>query len=195
MDQEIQQRANLNVPDDFKPQYLQLLYKYRRVISTSKTDLGRCKTYKHRLHLKDEQAVYQKQFPLKPENQQFVKQSLQEWLRLGVVRRTQSDYNSPIFCVPKKGGGGLRIIQDFRGLNTKTHTYKYSMKEVNECITDIGRTNSTIFTTINLTSGFWQMPIDKKDSHLTAFTVQRQGQSERVTLPMDFLDVRPLFNV
>ena len=43
------------------------------------------------------------------------------------------------------------------------------MKEVSECISDIGWANSTIFTTIdNLTSGFWQMPNDEKDSHLTA---------------------------
>ena len=39
-DQEIQDPANLNVPDKFKAQYLQLLRKYRKVISVSKTDLG-----------------------------------------------------------------------------------------------------------------------------------------------------------
>ena len=90
---------------------------------------------------------------------------MKERLRLGMVRKTNSSYNSPIFCVPKKGGGGLRIVQDFRGLNEKTHTDKYSMTEVNECISDIDRANSNIFTTIDLTSGFWQMPIDDQDSH------------------------------
>ena len=148
------------------------------MISVSKTDLGRCKTYKHRLYLKDDQPAYHKQFPLKPEHQTFVEQSLKEWLRLGVVQKTNSSYNSPIFCVPKIGGGGLRIVQDFRGLNKKTHTHKYSMKEVNECISHIGRANSNIFTTIDLTSGFWQIPFDDKDSHLTAFTVQGHGQFE-----------------
>ena len=152
-----------------------------------KTDLGRCNRYKHCLHLKDNVPVYQKQFPLKPEHQQFIEQSLTEWLKLGVVRRTQSSYNSPIFCVPKKSGQGLRIVQDFRGLNAKTHTDKYSMKEVNECISDIGRANSTIFTTIDLTPGFWQMPIDESDSHTTAFTVQGIGQFKWVTSPMGLL--------
>ena len=106
-DQEIHDKANLNVPDQFKKGYLQLLQKYRKVISVSKTILRRCKTYKHRLYLKEGSASVPKKFPLKPDHQTFVEQSLQEWLRLGVVRRTKSSYNSPIFCVPKKGGGGL----------------------------------------------------------------------------------------
>ena len=61
------------------------------------------------------------------------------------------------------------------------------MKEVNKCISDIGRGNSTIFTTIDLTSGFWQMPIDKLDSHLMAFKVQGIGQFEWITSPMGLL--------
>ena len=175
-DQEIKDHANLKVPDQFKEQYLQLLRKHRKVISVLKTDLGWCKTYKHRLFLKDDQPVYHKQFPLKPDHQTFVEQSLKEWLRLGVVQKTNSSCNSPIFCVPKKGGGGLRIVQDFRGLNEKTHTDKYSTKEVNEGISDIRRANSNIFTTIDLTSRFWQMPIDDQDSQLTAFTFQGHRQ-------------------
>ena len=58
------------------------------------------------------------------------------------MRRSNSLYNSPIFCVPKKQGQGLRIVQDFRELNNHTHTDKYSMKEIHECIGDIGRSNS-----------------------------------------------------
>ena len=78
-------------------------------------------------------------------------------------------------------------MQDFRGLNEETHTDKYSMKEVNECISNIGRANSTIFTTIDLTFGFWQMPIDDQDSHLTAFTVPVHNPFEWITSPMGLL--------
>jgi hypothetical protein len=81
-----------------------------------------------------------------------MEQTLDEWLKFGVVKRSNSLYNSPIFCVPKKQGQGL--MQDFRELNQNSHIDKYSMKEITECIGDIGRANSTIFTTLDLTSGF-----------------------------------------
>jgi hypothetical protein len=45
------------------------------------------------------------------------------------------------------------------------------MKEITECIGNIGRANSTIFSTLNLTSGFWQMQLDKESQPLTAFTI------------------------
>jgi hypothetical protein len=51
-------------------------------------------------------------------------------------------------------------MQDFRELNQNSHIDKYSMKEITESIGDIGRANSTIFTMLDLTSGFWQMQLD-----------------------------------
>ena len=50
--QEVKQKANLNVPDELKALNLQLHLKYSKVISVSKMDLGRCTKFKHRLHLK-----------------------------------------------------------------------------------------------------------------------------------------------
>ncbi len=50
------------------------------------------------------------------------------------------------------------------------------MKEITECIGDIGRANSTIFMTLDLTSGFWQMQLDEDSQKLTAFTIPGKGQ-------------------
>jgi hypothetical protein len=61
------------------------------------------------------------------------------------------------------------------------------MKEISECIGDIGRANSSIFTTLDLTSGFWQMKLDPESQPLTAFTIQNRGQFHWITSPMGLL--------
>ncbi len=74
-------------------------------------DLGRAKNFTHKIHLKDNNPVYRKQFKIPEAHQNFIEATLDEWLKLGVVKRSNSLYNSPLFCVPKKQGQGLRIVQ------------------------------------------------------------------------------------
>jgi hypothetical protein len=184
---EIAAKAHLNVPPEFKQKFIDILHKHQQAISVNKYDLGLATNFKHKIHLKDNDPLYQKQFKIPEAHQNLIEQSLEEWLKLGVVKRANSLYNSPIFCVPKKQGQGLRVVQDFRELNNHSHIDKYSMKDITECIGDIGRANSTIFSTLDLTSGFWQMQSDEKSQPLTAFTIPGQGQYQWITSKMGLL--------
>jgi len=62
--------------------------------------------------LKDNGPVYRKPYQIPEAHNTFIEETLTEWLKLGVVRISQSRYNSPIFCVPKKTIQGLKIVQD-----------------------------------------------------------------------------------
>jgi len=184
---EIATKANLNVPNEYKDRYVDILYKHQKAISANKYDLSLASHYKHKINLKDNSPVYRKQFKIPEAHQQFIEQSLEEWLKLGVVKHANTLYNSPMFCVPKKQGQGLRLVQDFRELNNHLHIFKYSMKEITECIGDIGWASSTIFSTLNLTSGFWQMQLNEKSQPLMAFTVPGKGQYSWITSFMGLL--------
>jgi hypothetical protein len=181
------EHANVNVPAQYRTKYQNLLIKHFGIVSINKSDLGRVKDFFHKIHLKDNEPVYRKQFKIPDAHRPFLEESLAEWLKLGVVQKSDSLYNSPVFCVPKKGGNGYRIVQDFRELNQKSLMDKYTMKDIHECIGDIGRSESTIFSTLDLTSGFWQMPLHSDSVPKTAFTLPGLGQYEWLTSPMGLL--------
>jgi hypothetical protein len=52
-----------------------------------------------------------------------------------------------------KKDGLLRVAQNFKELNAASQDDRYSMKTVNECADDVGRTGSTIFSTLGFTCG------------------------------------------
>jgi len=101
---EIEERCHLGAPEPYQSRYIDILVKQQAAISLDKYDLGLAKNFTHRIHLKNNQPIFRKQFNLPEAHTQFIEQSLDEWLKLGVVRQSNSSYNSPIFCVPKKQG-------------------------------------------------------------------------------------------
>ena len=180
----IKEKARLDqIPPDMRERYFQVLVKNHMAISQHKFDLGRASTLMHDIELRTNEPVYVKQFKIPDAHRQEVERHVAEWLKLGVVQPARSKYNSPIFAVAKKNGG-VRLVQDFRALNAQTLEDKYSMKDVSECINEIGRSGSTIFTTIDLTAGFWQMLLHPKSRPYTAFTVPGKGQFQWIASPM-----------
>ncbi len=140
----------------------------------------------HEIHLKDKAPVYIKQLKIPEGHATAVEEQVKEWLKLGIVQPSLSRFNSPIFVVKKKDGA-FRLVQDFRALNAQTYPDKYSMRNVTDCIHEISKANSTIFSAIDLMSGFWQMVLKPECWEYTAFTLYGMGQYEFTTSPMGLL--------
>ncbi len=166
--------------------YKELFYQHADVFSKHKNDLGRCDLVQHEIHLKDKNPVYIKQFKIPEVHATSIEEQVKEWLKLDIVQPSMSRFNSPIFVVKKKDGA-FRLVQDFRALNSQTYPDRYSMRDVTDCIHEIGKSGSTIFSTIDLTSGFWQMVLKPECRPYTAFTVYGMGQFEFKTSPMGLL--------
>jgi len=61
------------------------------------------------------------------------------------------------------------------------------MRDVQECINEIGRARWIVFSFFDLTLGFWQMMLSPKCRKYTAFTIPGVGQYEWNALPMGLL--------
>jgi hypothetical protein len=156
------------------------------VFSTDKNDLGWANHFEHKITTKHENSTYRKQFPITEAHIEGLEKQIIDWLAMGLIKPSRSRYNSPLFTVSKKDGS-VRVVQDFRELNANSLDDRYCMKDINEYIGDIGRSRSIIFITLDLTSGFWQMPLDEASRHLTALTVPGLGQFEWIFSPMGLL--------
>jgi hypothetical protein len=99
---------------------------------------------------------------------------------MGVIQPSNSRYNSPIFVVPKINGENWYVL-DYRALNTNLHGNHYTMRTVDECIAEIGKSGSTIFSTMDFSSGYQQMLLDHNSRAAMAFTVPGKGQFEWLT--------------
>ena len=56
--------AYMNLPQEYKEKYKHLLLKHFDAISINKNDLGRVKDFFHKIHMKDNDHVYRKQFKI-----------------------------------------------------------------------------------------------------------------------------------
>jgi hypothetical protein len=69
---EIAQKANLDMPEEFKQKYIDILYNHKAAISVNKMDLGRAQNITDKIHLKDNNPVYRKQFKILEAHQNVI---------------------------------------------------------------------------------------------------------------------------
>jgi hypothetical protein len=70
--EDIEKRVKMNITTAHKDKYLDLLYKYRKVISKDKSYLGMAKKFFHRIVLKDDGPVYRKQYQILEAHSAFI---------------------------------------------------------------------------------------------------------------------------
>ena len=97
---------------------------------------------------------------------------IQDMLANDIIEPSNSNYQSPVFLVLKgtddKGNKRYRLVVDFRHLNDKTIKDKYPLPNILDIIDQVG--GSKYFSTFDLAQGFYQIPLDPRDRHKTAFS-------------------------
>jgi hypothetical protein len=149
-----------NIPYVERPRYQQMLYSMSAAFSADEMDLGRTNIVESYIDLRDKEPVYTQQFRLPMEQIKFIKENVMGWLDAGVVEKANLPYNSPIFCVPKKQGQGLRCVLDFRRLNLKTMDSKYSIRCIDQCLEEVGKAGSNIFSCLDIETRFYVRQTD-----------------------------------
>jgi hypothetical protein len=111
-----------------------------------------------------------------------------KWLKTmranGAISPSESEYAAPHFYVNKPDSattGEYRAVTDFRLLNAQTVKNRYPLPRPDQLFDKLA--HAKYFSKIDLRTGFYQILINEKDRHKTAFTTS-QGLFEYNVLPM-----------
>lgn len=145
---------------------ISLLTRYQSVFATHEGDLGCTTLISHEIPLTDEVPMRQRYRRIPPAEYDAVKTHIHQLLESQVIRESCSPYASPIVLVKKKDGS-LRLCVDYRQLNRKTRKDAFPLPRIEESLDALS--GACWFSTLDLASGYNQVPVEEKDKCKTAF--------------------------
>jgi hypothetical protein len=163
----ITDNVNRTVPYQYRSEYISMLMARRHFFSLDSLDLGFTDLEKHTINLKDKDMVFSPQFRLLAEHLKWIQENVAGWLQAGIIERSRSPYSSPIFCVPKKEGQGLRCVLHYRRVHHSSFSDRYALRTID---------GSKVYSALDCSSAFWQLKLQPSDRPFTAFTIPGKGQ-------------------
>ena len=169
-----------------------LLKEYHDIFSLEKRDMGHINATKHKIVLKDPDTPPFKEcfHRIPPPQLDEVREHLKLMLDTGVIWPSNSLWCNAVVLVRKKDGL-LRFCIDFRKLNSLTVKDFHPLPLICETLESL--TGAAHYSTFDMNSGFWQVPMDEESKQYTAFTLGSMGLYECESMPFGLCNGPPTF--
>ena len=173
------------VPEYLSPlqqQQLNGLFKeFSDVFSQGEDDLGCTPLLEHTIetHGPPLRQPYRRQNPAVRRKEMA---QVQQMLASDVIHPSNSPWASPVVMVKKKDGS-LRFCVDFRQLNAATVKDAHPLPRIDDLLDALH--GACWFSTLDLKSGYWQVPIMERDKEKTAFRTSSGQLYEFNQVPFD----------
>ena len=160
------------VPEEFR--------EYLHVFSKSASErMPISKPYDHPIDLEEGKIPpYSKIYPMAPAERSAMEEWIDEQLTKGYIRPSKSPAAAPVFFVKKKDGS-LRLVVDYRKLNSITVKNRYPLPLTQELIDQL--LEAKVFTKLDLRWGYNNVRIRDGDQWKAAFRTS-QGHFEPVVM-------------
>lgn len=168
---------------------IELLRRHSDCFAYDLAGLGCTNATEMNIELNSQRPVVYRPYRLSHHEREKVRGMIDEMLQAGVIRESVSDYASPIILVRKKDGN-IRLCVDYRLLNSVTVKERYPIPVIEDEISRLS--GQAWFITLDLMSGYYQVPISEGSRHLTAF-VTPDGQYEYNRMPFGLANAPAVF--
>ena len=167
-----------------------LLDEYQDVFSKEGDPISSTSLMEHEIHTTGRpiRLPFRRQNPIVRDIEQ---QQVKEMLRDEVIRPSTRPWASPVMMVKKKDGS-MRFCVDFRKMNDATIKDAHPLPRIDDTLESLY--GAQYFTTLDLKSGYWQVPIKEEDKEKTAFRTSSGQLYEFNQLPFGLCNAPATFS-
>lgn len=144
-----------------------LLASHQDAFSKTDSDYGYTTAVTHNIPTREAPPIKQRHRWVPPQVFQQFKKHIQDIASQGILKESCSPWASPAVIVLKKDGS-MRFCCDYRRLNQVTSKDAYLLPHVDKSLDALGK--AWLFSTLNLTSGYFQVVMNEVDRVKTAVT-------------------------
>ena len=176
---ELYQKTTENLDEEQKIRVAQMLNKFQDSFSRDEWDLGLTHLAAHAIKTEGAAPVKQPPRRVPMAYAEEEKKAIEDLKAKGVIRDSTSPWASPIVLVKKKDGS-VRPCVDYRKVNELVKPDGFPLPRIQDCLD--AAAGSKFFSTFDLLSGYFQIPLLEEDIPKSAF-VCKYGHFEMTRMP------------
>ena len=152
-----------------KVQFRQMLNDNRNALAFSMDELGQCEIAPMKIVVDKSQGIISSRpYRYSPQKMDTIDKEVRQLIEIGVIEPSESAWRSPLVVVQKKDGKP-RLCTDFRMLNLITFKDKFPMPTARSLFLYMAYKKPTMWTALDLLSGYHQCVIEPESREYTAF--------------------------
>lgn len=133
----------------------------------------------YKIEVNDTEPITSRPYKIPFHLKEEVKQELDKWMDLGIIRKSTSAWTSPMVVV-RNSDNTLRLTVDFRKLNPHVNVDNYPMPDRDSVIEKLG--SAKYLSKVDLTKAYFHILLDEESRKYTSF-VTEFGQYEFSCVP------------
>jgi len=167
-------QPNNNISTGQKRRLTILLQEYKTIFSDRP---GRVENFVCELKVKENEPFVRKSYPVPYAKRKAVQDEIDRMLRFGVIGESSSPYSNPLVVVTKKDNT-VRLCLDARNLNKILIPDRECPMPIDDMLYKFE--GAKCFSTLDLTAGYWQVPLHPNSRKYTAFLFNGHSYEFRV---------------
>ena len=152
---------------------IQLIEEYKDLFMTAETEFPKTNKIIHEIKTNCPRPIFQNPSRIPHHLVSVVREMVGDQMEKKILRRCSSQWNSRLVMVRKKTADGTvkyRATVDLRPLNAVTEDYYYQLPHISNSLETLQK--SKWFTTLDVKSSFYHIPIAEESQEKTAFTFE-----------------------